>query len=81
MARAGQRHGGEARDKRTAYGGTHGGTGRRDGQQDNAHTAHPHPTRLPPNLLLGAAVNGEKYPVFKIMCKMFLEKLKGLFFS
>jgi hypothetical protein len=44
-------------------------------------TQPPHPTGLPPDLLLGKAVNGEKYPVFKIMCKMFLEKLKGLFFS
>ena len=56
------------------------GTGQRDataGRQ--THTTHP--TRLPPTSLLGAAVRWGKYPVFKIMCKMFLEKLKGLFFS
>ena len=70
MARDGQRRGGEARDKRTAYGGTHGGTGtgRRDSQRDSTHTTHP--TRLPPTPLLGAAVNGEKYPISKYFYKM-----------
>lgn len=45
--------------RRTA--GQHNGTTR---------TQPPHPTGLPPNLLLGAAVNGEKYPVSKNIYKM-----------
>ena len=52
------------------YGGTQGGTGtgQRDAQRDNAHT-DTHPTGLPPNLLAGEAVNGEKYPVSKNIYK------------
>lgn len=58
---------GEAGGKRS-HSGPIGGAkaGRRDGQRDK-RTAHPHPTGLPPDLPLGAAVNGEKYPLSKNM--------------
>ena len=60
----------EARDKRD-QGRTQGQGQGRDGgtpRRDNAHSL-PHPTGLPPDLLLGAAVNGEKYPLSKIFYK------------
>ena len=41
---------------------------RRDGQRDSKR--RPHPTGLPPNLLLGATVNDEKYPISKYIYKM-----------
>jgi len=45
--------------------GRHGGTGTGRPAGQRTHTTHP--TRLPPDLLLGAAVNGEKYPISKIL--------------
>ena len=40
------------------------------GRHRDATHSPPHPTGLPPDLLLGEAVNGEKYPVFKNIYKM-----------
>ena len=45
------------------------GQGQWDSLRDNAHSP-PHPTGLPPDLLLGEAVNGEKYPISKNIYKM-----------
>ena len=94
MVRDGQGTGGQEDRDRLTKGGTQGAKPAQDsgattagqpspetaGYQLSAHT-DPHPTGLPLTFSLGEAGNGEKYPVFKIMCKMFLEKLKGLFFS
>ena len=64
----GQRRGGEAQDKRTAYGGTQGGTGtgRRDGQRDSKRS-HPCHTGVGTHPSLGGAAAWGKYLISRFV--------------